>query len=54
MARITTLMFVASPMVLIMAASQMNHLPAAAGALVALAALAWWDRAEALRRRQFA
>jgi len=44
-ARVTTLLFVISPMVLIMAASQMNHVPALTFTLVALAALAEWDRA---------
>ena len=41
-ARVTTLLFVASPMVLIMAGSQMNHVPVLALALVALNALARW------------
>ena len=45
-ARVTSLVFVASPMVLIMAASQMNHVPALAFTTLALAALARWDRAE--------
>lgn len=44
-ARVATLLFVASPMVLIMGASQMNHVPALAFTLVALAALARWDAA---------
>ena len=45
-ARVTTLVFVASPMVLVMGASQMNHLPALAFTIVALWALARWDSAE--------
>lgn len=45
-ARFTTLLFVASPMVLIMAASQMNHVPALAFTVMALAALAQWDRSD--------
>lgn len=44
-ARLVTLLFVVSPMVLIMSASQMNHLPALAFNWMALAALAAWDRA---------
>lgn len=44
-ARVTTLLFVISPMVLIMAASQMNHVPALTFTLLALAALAEWDQA---------
>ena len=44
-ARVTTLLFVISPMVLIMAASQMNHVPALAFASLALASLARWDLA---------
>lgn len=44
-ARVTTLLFVLSPMVLIMAASQMTHVPALAFTTLALAALARWDRA---------
>lgn len=53
-ARITTLLFVLSPMVLIVSASQMNHAPALAFATLALAALARWDGAEnpRIRRRQ--
>lgn len=42
-ARIATLLLVTSPMVLIMAASQMNHVPALAFAAVALAAAASWS-----------
>jgi hypothetical protein len=48
-ARVTTLVFVISPMVLIMAASQMNHLPALAFATLGLASLAAWDRAATRR-----
>lgn len=44
-ARATTLLFVLSPMVLIMAASQMSHVPALAFTTLALASLARWDRA---------
>jgi hypothetical protein len=43
--RVTTLLFVFSPMVLIMSGSQMNHVPALVFTLVALRALARWDRA---------
>ena len=54
-ARIVTLLFVVSPMVLIMAASQMNHVPALAFALLALARLAAWDNeADAVARRRHA
>lgn len=42
-ARVVTLLFLVSPMVLIMAASQMNHVPALAFAMVALAEVAAWD-----------
>jgi len=45
-ARITTLLFALSPMVLIMAASQMNHVPVLSFTLLALASLAEWDRAD--------
>lgn len=44
-ARLSSLLLVTSPMVLIMSASQMSHLPALAAATVALAALAAWDTA---------
>ncbi len=44
-ARVATVLLVASPMVLIMSASQMSHVPALAAAMVALAALAAWERA---------
>jgi hypothetical protein len=44
-ARVTTILFVVSPMVLIMAASQMNHMPALTFTLIALAALVRWDHA---------
>jgi hypothetical protein len=44
-ARVTTLLFALSPMVLIMGASQMNHVPALAFTMVALHALVRWDRA---------
>lgn len=43
-ARVVSLLWIASPMVLLMAASQMNHLPALAFTLVALRFLARWDR----------
>jgi hypothetical protein len=46
-ARVVTLVFVTSPMVLIMAASQMNHVSALAFTLMALASLAAWDSADA-------
>jgi hypothetical protein len=42
--RLTALLFASSPMVLIMAASQMNHVPALAFTLLAFAGLARWDR----------
>jgi hypothetical protein len=45
-ARVVTLVFALSPMVLIMAASQMNHVPALAFTLLALAELARWDMTE--------
>jgi len=48
-ARVVTLVFVTSPMVLVMAASQMNHVPALAFTLVALASLAAWDQGDARR-----
>ncbi len=48
-ARLATLLFVASPMVLVMSASQMSHVPALAAAMVALAALAAWEAAEGPR-----
>ena len=51
-ARVTGLLFAASPMVLIMAASQMNHVPALAFATLALASLARWDQARDLRERR--
>ena len=43
-ARITTLLFASSPMVLLMGASQMNHVSALAFTVLALAALVRWDR----------
>lgn len=49
-ARIATLLFVASPMVLIMSGSQMSHVPALAFTMIALAALPAWERAETPRR----
>lgn len=49
-ARATTLLFLASPMVLIMAGSQMNHVPVLALALVALNALSRWTAARAAER----
>lgn len=51
-ARLTVLLFIASPMVLLMGASQMSHVPALAFGATALAALAQWDRT-AERRTQF-
>jgi 4-amino-4-deoxy-L-arabinose transferase-like glycosyltransferase len=51
-ARITTLLFALSPMVLIMAASQMNHVPALSFTLLALASLAEWDRTDDPRRQR--
>ena len=48
-ARVVTLVFITSPMVLIMAASQMNHVPALAFTLLALASLAEWNEAPAER-----
>lgn len=53
-ARSVTLLFVTSPMVLIMAASQMNHVPALTFALLALAQLAAWDAASPERRTRHA
>ncbi|HKW49116.1 MAG TPA: phospholipid carrier-dependent glycosyltransferase [Gemmatimonadaceae bacterium] len=50
-ARSTTLLFMLSPMVLIMAASQMNHVPALAFTMFALASLTQWDRAETTREQ---
>ena len=50
-ARVTILLFALSPMVLIMAASQMNHVPALAAAMLALAELAEWDRTDDPRRQ---
>ena len=46
-ARIAVLIFVASPMVLVMGASQLNHVPALTFTTIALWALARWDSAEA-------
>lgn len=48
-ARFTVVLFVTSPMVLIMGASQMNHVAALAGVMVALAALARWDSSDTAR-----
>jgi len=48
-ARVTTLLFASSPMVLIMGASQMNHVAALAFCAIALAALARWDLADDAR-----
>ena len=45
-ARVTTLLFLTSPMVLVMGASQMSHVPALAFTMIALASLARWDQAE--------
>jgi hypothetical protein len=50
-ARSTTLLFALSPMVLIMGASQMDHVPALAFSMLALASLTRWDRATTLRKR---
>jgi hypothetical protein len=50
-ARVTTILFSVSPMVLIMGASQMNHVPALAFTMLALASLARWDQASASRER---
>ena len=50
-ARSTALVFALSPMVLIMGASQMNHVPALAFAMLALASLTRWERAETTRMR---
>ena len=50
-ARVTTVVWIASPMVLIMSASQMNHVPALAFTLVALRTLVLWDAATDARRR---
>src|SRR5262249_11029287 len=53
-ARVATVLFVSSPMVLIMAASQMNHVPTLALTMLALAGLAQWDasRDELAQQRQ--
>jgi hypothetical protein len=51
-ARVTTLLFVASPMVLIMAASQMNHVATLAFVSIALAALARWDATDDAREQR--
>jgi hypothetical protein len=54
-ARVTSALFVLSPMVLIMAGSQMNHVPALTFTLLALAALAKWERAvDHLSRKRYA
>ena len=55
-ARLTALLFASSPMVLIMAASQMNHVPALAFTLLAFVGLARWDRTDdpRVQRRQAA
>jgi hypothetical protein len=50
-ARVTSLLWIASPMVLIMSASQMNHVPALAFTLVSLRVLWLWDREMQARRR---
>ncbi|HYC53276.1 MAG TPA: hypothetical protein VEB19_19385 [Gemmatimonadaceae bacterium] len=49
LARTTILLFGISPMVLIMGASQMNHVPALMLTCIALAALARWDASGARR-----
>jgi hypothetical protein len=51
-ARLTTFLFLLSPMVLIMGGSQMNHVPAMAFGVIALAALGRWDRAENARAQR--
>ena len=51
-ARYTALLFVVSPMVLIMAASQMSHVPALAFGILALASLACWDRASTAQEQR--
>ncbi|TMG81358.1 MAG: hypothetical protein E6H78_16945 [Betaproteobacteria bacterium] len=43
-ARLTTLLFLLSPMVLVMAGSQMNHVPALTFGVIALAALWRWEQ----------
>jgi hypothetical protein len=50
-ARATTLLFVLSPMVLVMAGSQMNHVAALAAAMCALWGAASWDTAREPRRQ---
>jgi hypothetical protein len=50
-ARVTAILFSFSPMVLIMSASQMNHVPALAFTMLALASLVHWDRASSARER---
>ena len=49
LARLTTILFALSPMVLIMGASQMNHVPALLLAVLALYALARWNDSGAIR-----
>jgi hypothetical protein len=49
--RSAALLFSLSPMVLIMGASQMNHVPALAFTMLALASLTRWDRARTTRQR---
>lgn len=53
-ARVTVFLWVLSPMVLIMAGSQMNHVPALAFTMVALRALVRWDRDGPARRKHAA
>ena len=50
-ARATAILFALSPMVLIMGASQMNHVPALAFTMLALVSLARWDRGSTTRER---
>jgi hypothetical protein len=50
-ARLTTVLFVASPFVLFMSASQMNHTKTLAALVLALCALAEWTTAETAARR---
>ena len=49
LARLATILFAISPMVMIMGASQMNHVPALMLALLALWALARWNQSGSIR-----